>query len=122
MIKAPRGQREIKRPPALSTSFTWKSGVLDMDSSNSFTLGFPLFLFLPPAGKAAPAFHQKCFLYIHEFDPHPTSQTALFFFLFFFLRGRRGAFFSSSIITQATSFTRSIIGKKGEDWTEGWKK
>lgn len=48
-MKAPRGQREIKRPPALATSFTWKSGVLDMDSSNSFTLGFPLFLFLPPA-------------------------------------------------------------------------
>lgn len=93
MIKAPRGQREIKRPPALSTSFTWKSGVLDMDSSNSFTLGFPLFLFLPPAGKAAPAFHQKCFLYIHEFDPHPTSQTALFFFFFFFEREERGVFF-----------------------------
>lgn len=34
----------------------------------------------------------------------------------------QGAFFSSPIITQATSFTPSIMGKKGEDWTQGWKK
>lgn len=60
-----------------------------MDSSNSFTLGFPLFSFLPPPLESRPAFHQKCFLYIHEFNPHPTSQIALFFFE----REERGVFF-----------------------------
>lgn len=65
--------------------------MLDMDSSNSFTLGFPLFLFLPPPVESSPEFHQKCFLYIHEFDPHPKSRITLFFF--FFEREERGVFF-----------------------------
>ena len=67
--------------------------MLDMDSSNSFTLGFPFFLILPTSPESSQAFHQKCFLYIHEFDPHLTSQTTLFFPSLFFERDERGVFF-----------------------------
>lgn len=66
-----------------------------MDSSNSFTLGFPLFLFLPPLQKAA-ARHSSRNAFSTYMNsiliPHPTTRTALFFF-FFFEREERGVFF-----------------------------
>lgn len=96
-MKAPRGLQEIKSPTTTATSFTWKSGTLDMDSSDSFTLGFPLFLFFPPTQKPARNSSRNAFsTYMNSiliprtkplFFPLPLSLS------FFFEREERGVFF-----------------------------
>lgn len=96
-MKAPRGLQEIKSPTTTTTSFTWKSGTLDMDSSDSFTLGFPLFLFFPPTQKPARNSSRNAFsTYMNSiliprtkplFFPLPLSLS------FFFEREERGVFF-----------------------------
>lgn len=55
--------------------------------------GISSLLISPAIQESRQAFHQKCFLYIHEFDPHPTSQITLFSFFFFLEREEGGVFF-----------------------------
>lgn len=65
--------------------------MLDMDSSDSFTLGFPLLLFPLAAPERSQAFrHTEMLLYTHEFDPRLTSQNHFFLFL---VGGWGGVFF-----------------------------
>lgn len=100
--EGPQGPVGGKELPflVLVFSFTWKSSMLDMDSSDSFTLGFPLLLFPLAAPERSQAFWQtELLLYTHEFDPRLTSQNHFFLFLFFFFFLVGGAFFSFSIIT-----------------------